>query len=165
MKQLVLMRHAKSDWTDETSNDFDRTLTKRGQKAAALMGKKLKEFSICPDLILSSSAIRAKTTAEIFAEKNGYSKEIILNDDFYFGSGEDIITSIKSVQNNVNLLMIVGHNPIMEDLVAKITIDNQYAMFKTASIVILSVPVIKWSGLKREICDIEKQYNPSDFSD
>lgn len=159
------MRHAKSDWSDETINDFDRPLTSSGQKAAALMGKKLKELSIFPDLILSSSAIRAKTTSEIFAEQNGYSKEIIFSDDFYFGSEEDIIASIKNTDNNVNTLMVVGHNPIMEDLVAKITIDNQYAMFKTATIVILSVPVIKWSGLKREICDLEKQYNSSDFSD
>lgn len=160
MKRLIVMRHAKSDWSEDVNSDFDRPLNNRGLKAAPFMGEKLKELNIVPDLILSSSANRAKTTAELFAEANGYKNQIQFIDDFYYGIDEDIINTVKKVDNSVNDLMIVGHNPIMEELVYKLTNEDDFIIFKTATIVVLSVPVKKWSGLKEKICITQNIFKP-----
>ena len=163
MKKLILMRHGKSDWTDDALNDFDRTLNERGIKAASKMGEVLKSKNIVPDLILSSPAVRAKTTAELFAKAVGYQKEINLIDDFYFGEDESIVQEAKKTDNLVQTLMIVGHNPIMEEITSRLVVENEYVVFKTATIVVFSVPINKWSGLKNEICEIEMVLNPKDF--
>ncbi len=163
MKKLILMRHGKSDWTDDALNDFDRTLNERGFKASSKMGEVLKSKNIIPDLILSSPAVRAKTTAELFAKSIGYQKEINFVDDFYFGVDESIIEEAKKTDNSVQTLMIVGHNPTMEEITSRLTLDNEYVVFKTATIVVFSVPINKWSGLKNEICEIEMTLYPKDF--
>ena len=69
IKKLYIIRHAKSDWSDDTLKDFDRPLNKRGLKNAPFMGSLLKNKNINPDLILSSPALRAITTAEIIANR------------------------------------------------------------------------------------------------
>ena len=75
MKKLYIIRHAKSSWKDSTLGDFERPLNKRGKLNAPLMGKRLKKKKVCPDIIISSPAIRAKRTAEIIAKKVKYNKE------------------------------------------------------------------------------------------
>ena len=74
MKNLLLMRHAKSSFEDNQASDFERGLNKRGEKDAPRMGKLLKEKDLVPDLILCSKAVRTAKTAEIVAEKSGYKK-------------------------------------------------------------------------------------------
>ncbi len=76
MKKLYLIRHAKSDWDDESKSDFKRGLNERGQKDIFIMADKLKEKKIMPDLILSSSAKRAKLTAKGLAQSIGYNGKI-----------------------------------------------------------------------------------------
>jgi phosphohistidine phosphatase len=78
MKTIILVRHAKSSWKDLSLDDFDRPLNKRGKINAPLMGEKLKERQIMPDLILSSPAKRARKTATTIAKKIGYPKKKII---------------------------------------------------------------------------------------
>lgn len=68
MKTLMLLRHAKSSWKDDSVTDHDRPLNKRGRKAAPLVGHLLRDQHLVPDLITSSSAVRAQTTATVAAE-------------------------------------------------------------------------------------------------
>jgi phosphohistidine phosphatase len=75
MKTLILVRHAKSSWKNISLDDFDRPLNKRGKKDAQLMGKKLKERQVVPDLILSSPAKRARKTAKAFAKAIAFPKK------------------------------------------------------------------------------------------
>ncbi|MCK5293309.1 MAG: histidine phosphatase family protein, partial [Arcobacteraceae bacterium] len=80
-KKLYIIRHAKSSWKDFTLDDFDRPLNKRGRLNAPFMGKILKGKNIIPDIILSSPALRAKTTAKIIANEIGFSKSIIYDEN------------------------------------------------------------------------------------
>lgn len=156
------MRHAKSDWSNTGLSDFDRPLNKRGLRAAPLIGEKLKELNISPNLILSSPAKRTKTTAKLFAEANGCFSEIQVIDIFYSGFAIDIISAIKKVDDKINSLMIIGHNPTMEELVFKLNKKTEKIVFKTATIIIFSVPINKWSEVNEKISEIKLQINPKD---
>ena len=111
MKKLFIIRHAKSSWKDYSLNDFDRPLNKRGKLNAPFMGDKLKEKKIVPDIIVSSPALRAKTTAEIIAKKVKYLKKIIFKKEIYdadIGALHNILTKLND-ENSV--LFLFGHNP------------------------------------------------------
>lgn len=128
MKTLYLIRHAKSDWSDESLSDFDRPLNKRGAKDAPLMGSHLADQGIRPDLIISSPAVRAKTTAKAFAKALSYPPESIRYDhNLYACDVETILSIIRNVDVNVDTLMLFGHNPELTECANLITggdIDN-----------------------------------------
>lgn len=112
MKTLYLIRHAKSDWSDGTLSDFDRPLNKRGEKNAPLMGKVLSSRGVRPDLILSSPALRARTTAAILAENVGYSAErIVYEGDLYLAEAETIAEVLRNLPSPVQTVFLIGHNP------------------------------------------------------
>lgn len=92
-------------------DDFDRPLNKRGKLNAPFMGERLKKKNILPDIILSSSALRAKTTAKIIAKEVKYSKEIIFKDDMYDTSVRFLHEMLKSLEDKNTTALIVGHNP------------------------------------------------------
>ena len=142
------MRHAKSDWGNENLTDFDRPLNKRGNKAAPFMGEEIKKRNKLPDIIISSPANRAKTTAILVAEASNYKKEIVFEKDFYFGYTEDIIGKIKSVDTSIDRIMIVGHNPIWEGLVSSLSKNNPYVTMPTAAIASINFDINDWSELK-----------------
>ena len=111
MKKLYIIRHAKSSWKDTTLDDFDRPLNKRGKLNAPFMGTKLKERGIVPDIMISSSAFRAKNTAEIIAKKVKYSKKIIFKKEIY-DVGESAIRKIlKKLDDEKSVVFLFGHNP------------------------------------------------------
>ncbi|MGB5866594.1 MAG: histidine phosphatase family protein [Arcobacteraceae bacterium] len=111
MKKLVIIRHAKSDWEDSSLDDFDRPLNTRGEENAPFMGKFLKEKSLLPDLIMSSPALRAISTAEIIAKEVGYTNEIMQNQyiyEAYVNTLQDIVSYIPDTND---VVFLVGHNP------------------------------------------------------
>lgn len=157
------MRHAKSDWTFDEVSDFDRPLNSRGLKAAPFMGAKMKEIGIKPDLIISSSANRAKTTAELFAKENNYENDIIFTDDFYDASHLEIIDFIKNTKNQVNTLMIVGHNPTCEKVVAFLSENINFIEVTTANVIILKAEFDSWSDIKEKSMKLEKIFRPKEL--
>lgn len=117
MKILILVRHAKSSWKDISLNDFDRPLNKRGKHDAPFMGKLLAEKNLIPDLIISSPAIRASSTAKIIAEKLDYQNgEIIWDENLYEASANDVLNIINEIDKNIKVLLIVGHNPGLSNI-------------------------------------------------
>lgn len=128
MKTLYLIRHAKSDWSDSTLSDFARPLNKRGKKNAPFMGELLAKIGIKPDLILSSPAERAKTTALIIADKVGYAEESIQFDEELYGAWiEEIEHVLKQVPDSKENVFLFGHNPGLTEFAAYISgyaIDN-----------------------------------------
>ena len=100
MKTIILVRHAKSSWKDPGLNDFDRPLNKRGKKNAPLMGQKLKERQVMPDLVLSSPAKRARKTATAIAKAVGYPKKrIVFDDNMYHGGARYLFEMIKNLDD------------------------------------------------------------------
>ncbi len=147
MKNLYLIRHAKSDWSDENKSDFERGLNKRGAKAILTMAKALKEKKIMPDLILSSSAKRAKLTARGLAKKIGYSGEIKYIDALYMAEPETIQGLIKDVNAMYDTLFIVGHNPETTEL-SNMLINDYIDNVPTLGIVALKLPIDDWKAFK-----------------
>jgi phosphohistidine phosphatase len=149
MKYLYLIRHAKSDWSDESKSDFDRGLNKRGQKAILSMAHALKEKNVMPDLILSSSAKRAQLTAKGLAKELGYGGKIKYSDALYMAEPIDVISMIKEIKDKYNNVFIIGHNPEtteLTDLIQDDYIDN----IPTLGIVALKLPIKHWQKFKTE---------------
>ena len=112
MKELILVRHAKSSWRDPSLGDHSRPLNKRGERDAPEMGGRLKSIGLAPDLFISSTAVRAIATARAIARKLGYPRERILEEErLYHASVEGLIGVISNVDDSVETLMLVGHNP------------------------------------------------------
>jgi len=141
------MRHAKSDW-EHNLPDIERPLNKRGKKAAAKMGEELLKRNIAPDIILSSPANRARTTAELVIEAIGYEKELLIVKDFYFGYTDSILDKVKTIEKVNSTVLIIGHNPIWEDLLMGLSKDNQYVTMPTAALACLSFDIDDWSGIE-----------------
>jgi len=160
MKKLLVMRHAKSDWSNDNLSDFDRPLNERGEKSAPYIGKELKKMGLTPELILSSPANRAKSTAILFAKNNGYEKEIKYIDDFYFGNLHDIFKHIKLIDDSIENLMIIGHNPTWENIVNNLNCKQEYFEMSTANLVILSADIKSWSELKDKCFNIQAILKP-----
>jgi len=122
------MRHAKSSWDDFSISDFDRPLNARGEKAAPLMGEVLKQKNIKPDLLLSSPANRAKTTAKIIADITGYGSEnITYQKSIYESSEMNIMMIVNAIDESVDSCMLVGHNPALTSVInalSRFSLDN-----------------------------------------
>ena len=149
MKNLYLIRHAKSDWSDESKSDFDRGLNKRGKKSIFTMADALEKKKVMPDLILSSSAKRAKLTAKGLAKEISYSDEIKYIDALYMADPMDIISMIKEIEDKYNNVFIVGHNPETNEL-ADLMLDDYIENVPTLGIVAFELPIEHWKKFKPE---------------
>ncbi|MER8571966.1 histidine phosphatase family protein [Mesorhizobium sp. M1338] len=116
MKQLLLLRHAKSSWDDPALDDFDRPLTDRGLKAAHLMGRELAARDWLPDLALVSPALRARDTWRLVAAELPAHPKVVFAKALYDASAADILSQIHQVDPSGGSLLVIGHNPGLEDL-------------------------------------------------
>jgi phosphohistidine phosphatase len=117
MKTLLVLRHAKSSWSDPARDDYQRPLNKRGRRDGPRMGELVREYGLIPDLVISSDAVRARLTAEAMAEAARYAGEVLLDQHLYLASPADILSLLRTVRENADTVMIVGHNPGLEELV------------------------------------------------
>ena len=117
VKQLILVRHAKSDWGDPALGDHERPLNKRGQRNAPEMGERLGEREVCPDRIYTSSALRARTTAKIIAEVLDYPAEDIDQVESLYHAGVSTwLDFISGLDDSLSCVMCFGHNPGLTEL-------------------------------------------------
>jgi phosphohistidine phosphatase len=120
-KELLLVRHAKSSWDDPYLDDHDRSLNDRGLRNAPEMGVRLHGCSVRPDLLISSTALRAIATAEIIAEQIGFPREKIQRSkDLYHASATDLQEFIAGLDDAIGSAILFGHNPGMTSLVANL---------------------------------------------
>lgn len=116
MKTLTLVRHAKSSWHDTNLSDRERPLNKRGLRDAPIMARRAVEAGIRPSLIIASPAVRAWTTAKIFATEIGYPVEFLQREDaIYLASLQRLLDVVASQDAGFNNLMLFGHNPGLTD--------------------------------------------------
>ena len=128
MKMLYVIRHAKSSWAEPGLDDFERPLNDRGRSDAPEMARRMKAKGIKPDLIISSTAERAQTTARIFADELGYpSESILLKPDLYETDIDTVFDVVQQIDTHASHVLIFGHNPtftyFVNDL-ASARIDN-----------------------------------------
>lgn len=122
MKTLFLVRHAKSSKDDPSSPDRERPLNDRGRHDAPEMGKRLAERKLKPDLLLSSPALRALTTAQLIADELGYArKDIALDDRLYATSAEELLVVVRALDKKLDCVMLFGHNPEFTDFAHRLS--------------------------------------------
>lgn len=147
MKTVYIVRHAKSSWDNPSLPDFERPLNDRGKRDAPEMGRRLHKRGIMPDILLSSSAKRARSTAKRIARTLGIDeKHIRLADNLYHAEPEMILSTIQQLPDSVDNAMLFGHNPGLTDFVNKyinVHIDN----IPTCGIVAAKFNVKSWKDI------------------
>ena len=150
MKNLILIRHAKSSWDDASLTDRERTLNKRGKRDAPAMGRLLKEKGLRPDHILSSPAKRALKTAKLIAEQLDYPKKKIDTKDEIYGQGLDaLVELIAGLDDGWDRVFLTGHNPELTELANRLIgagIDN----VPTCGVVSVVFSAQHWRDCARE---------------
>lgn len=154
MKKLFIVRHAKSSWDFPDLDDFDRPLNKRGKRNAPEMGQRLAARDVLPDVIISSPAKRAAATARRIAEQISFPVKMIKREPrFYHGSLNSFVEVIKSVNDEVETLMIFGHNPGLTELTNQLSGSDIYNI-PTCGIAEIDFDISSWSELDNRKGDI-----------
>lgn len=121
MPVLHLLRHAKSSWDEPGIADHDRSLAPRGERAAGAMAVYLRQEGIAPDLVLCSSAKRTRQTLDGIRPGLPNRVEVEITRDLYEVSGREILRRLRRTGAGVGELLLIGHNPGMEDLALRLT--------------------------------------------
>lgn len=158
MRELLIMRHAKSSWDLPYDTDFERPLNKRGRKAAPRMGEFLAERDLLPDLIVSSPAERAKQTTDLFTEASGYDGDLRFEPAIYHAFAGDLLAVVRGLPDAAERVMLVGHNPGFELLVAQLCGGD--VRMPTAAIAHLKLPVSSWADVDSEMGELQWLVTP-----
>ena len=146
MKTLFLVRHAKSSRDDPSLPDRDRPLDDRGKQDGPKMGKRLAKRDVKPDLLLSSPALRALTTAQLIAEEIGYKpKDIVVDDRLYASDADNLLAVIRALDRNLNRVMLFGHTPEFTDLAHRLS--SEFIEMPTCAIVEFNFDTKAWSDV------------------
>lgn len=149
-KQLLIMRHAKSSWTEEGKTDFDRCLNKRGRRVAPLMGEFVTSQGVVPNKIISSSALRAKQTTELFVDScSGVdTTDVRFVKYLYHAPASEYLDTLERFDDeNAETLMLVGHNPGLEDLIFQLS--KAHETMPTATIARFDLGDVDWVAIRK----------------
>ncbi len=160
MKIVCLIRHAKSSRDDPALKDIDRPLNARGKQQASWLGRRFQEFNQ-PEIIISSPAKRALTTAHVLAKGIGYPlNQIVINSAIYQFGPLAILKVIKNIAQDVGRAIVVGHNPDLSELMRYLS-GEKLADLPTAGIVCLKFDVDSWQKIAMGTGQVEAQDSPS----
>ena len=149
MKTLFLIRHAKSSWDDTALPDKDRPLGDRGRRDAPKMGKRLAKRDVKPDLILSSPAMRALTTAQIIAKKLDYKRSnIVVDDRLYLVAADDLLDVIRYLDDEAERVILIGHNPELTELAHRFS--SKIAHLPTCAVAEFTFDAKSWSRIGKD---------------
>ena len=158
MKTLYLLRHAKSSWKDETLLDIERPLNKRGRKAAETMGAFIRKKKIIPDLVLCSTAVRARQTTEIVLEVAKLSPDIHFEDGIYEADPARLLELVRQIEKSKKAVLLVGHNPGLEEFLEFLT--GKKETMSTAALAKIVLRVTNWAGVNAQKGTLEWLQKP-----
>ncbi len=144
MRRLLLLRHAKSDWDARLDTDSERPLNKRGVEAAKLMGRALQSLDAIPDIVLSSSAVRARETARLAARAGSWKCPIDIIDDLYDASIEDVVEVVRALKSAHDSALLIGHEPTFSGLAAFL-VGGGGLKLPTAALARIDLDIDRWS--------------------
>ena len=155
MKLLGLFRHAKSDWNDARLRDFDRPLNERGRKGAALMGVHMRDYGVRWNRIIASPAARVTQTIQIAGDAAGESPPVIWDRRVYLAGSQTLIDLLRELEDDPASVIMVGHNPGLEDLIFDLVPDDGSSplreivevKFPTAAFAVLELDIDHWSDI------------------
>jgi phosphohistidine phosphatase len=154
LKQLIIIRHAKSSWDFSILNDFDRPLNERGRKDAPMISKRLLDKKITIDAFISSTAKRAFTTAAYFAEAYAVKeKQIIKVPELYHAAASVFYDVIENTNDSLNTIAVFSHNPGITDFVNQLT-NTKIDDMPTCGVFAVTIKIEKW----KNFANAEKEF-------
>lgn len=171
MKLLGLFRHAKSDWHDAKARDFDRGLNRRGRKGAELMGRHIVEHGERWQQILASPAVRVTETIDLAARAVGREIPVEWDRRIYLASSATLADVIRETPDSVKSVLMVGHNPGLEDLIFDLVPDDGSSplravvedKFPTAAYAVLECAIDRWTDLDDGCAKLVHLVRPRDL--
>jgi phosphohistidine phosphatase len=147
MRTLLLLRHGKSDWEAGARNDQDRPLNKRGKKAARRVGRYLAAVGSVPDLVLTSTAVRAVSTVALAAEAGNWNCEVVQTGRLYEAAPEDLVPLIREQADSIGVLLLAGHEPTFSSL-ASLLIGGGSVKLPTAAVACIEFAAEHWAEVR-----------------
>ncbi len=163
MHRLMLFRHGKSDWHAEYAQDRDRPLNPRGERAANTMGVVLRRLGEAPDRIVSSTAVRAESTAEMARLSGGWSGPLELADALYGASPAGVLAVAARQGGDAERLMLVGHEPTWSMLTTQLT--GGRVDVRTGTVVAIDLDIDDWSQAPQASGTVAYALHPKMFED
>jgi len=171
MKKLTLLRHAKSSWDDTITRDFDRPLNDKGKKASKAVGTFIKRQGLVFDLVLASPAVRVIETLEHVEEASGESWEPEWERKIYLASSVTLMDVLRGVDSDADHILMVGHNPGLEDLVFDLVPDDGSSearemveeKYPTAALAEMSLDIESWSDIVDSCGSLNRFTRPRDL--
>lgn len=166
--QLMILRHAKSDWNSNAKSDFDRPLNKRGKADAPRLGQYLARHRLVPDLVLTSPAKRAQKTARLVCEQmNVPASHICFNESMYLADLNDLLGVLHTLPESARRVMLVGHNPGIDELLQYLVKErpprtDKGKIMTTAACAILNM-LSGWDQLSPHMAQLEALIRPKEI--
>lgn len=161
MKQLLLVRHAKSSWDDASLTDQQRPLNARGKQDAPRIGRYISHHLPHPQHIFTSPATRAATTARLIAAEYPQPIMLTLSEDLYTFSGRALLACLRGLPDHYTTLMLVGHNPAMTDAVNQLCASD-ILNIPTCAVALVQIHSEHWSDCTRP-CVLANYIRPKDL--
>ena len=171
MKTLGLFRHAKSGWADPRARDFDRPLSERGERGAALMGKHILDFGLKFDRVVASPAVRVTETIERASKAYGRSFPVEWDRRIYLASSATLIDLLREIEGDPAAVLMVGHNPGLEDVIFDLVPDDGPSplreevevKFPTATFAVLELDIAGWNEIAEGCARLVAMTRPRDL--
>jgi phosphohistidine phosphatase len=159
MKTVIVLRHAKSDWSDAALRDFDRGLNDRGCRAAAVMGRWAAVHKLTFDAIIASPAVRVVETLRQFRQAYGDCPEPAYDLRIYLAAGATIAEILSQTDDALDQILLAGHSPGLEELILMAVADHGSSSlrdavevkFPTAALAVLDFDIARWADLSGDI--------------
>jgi len=166
IKTLYLLRHAKAETQDPKKTDHERVLIDKGIRHAEKMAKLVDSFRFPPEAIFTSTAARAHATAKIFAEALKLTDSLTADETFYSASHQTYLQRIQKIPEDLNSVMIVGHNPVLEDLLVMLTSRSPFhCKMPTCALAAVHFHVSLWSEIRPATGILRVMLYPKLFAD
>lgn len=172
MRRLMLLRHAKSDWSLSGQRDHDRTLSARGRAAAPRIGAYLAQHALIPDCVLISTARRTRETWKLVSASLSTRPQTHFDERIYEAEPGDILDAIRDTSAACQSLLVIGHNPGLQDLALMLVrdghqgdLDRMTEKFPTAGLAIIDIPIDDWAGLQPRSGRLASFITPRDLSE
>jgi phosphohistidine phosphatase len=168
MRRVYLLRHAKSSWKDDSLADRERPLAGRGRTAAKAMARHLEDEGIRPDLVLCSPARRTRETLERVEGALGDGVEARLEGALYGASEAELLGCLKTLPDEVDSVMLIGHNPGLEHLALALASEGAELArlrekFPTAALATIDLPANSWRAVRRRSGELVAYVRPKDL--
>ncbi len=158
MKILFLLRHAKAASSSDSLRDFDRSLSDQGRKQAERVGKYLKEQNIGLDLVLSSTALRARETTELVLTAAECISQVRYDQRMYEASRQQLLEVVSEIEEDKNQVLLVGHNPGLEELQQRLT--GRFESMGTGTLAKIAFGASEWAEAAAANSDLNWLFNP-----